>query len=225
VIDGSAETPVAPAAGEKELTDGFAVSVPDLAVVKLHFFVAASGVPNRSVTPVERVAVKVVPGARLAVGVKVAVNPLHLTVPPTAIPLEFFTLKVVPVRVEHFIGALNDADTTRFRRTPVAPAAGVTVRTVGATGTAARAPPWNTGSMANAIIPSAAAAALKPRLLPIFFSLTQNGPKSRTYKRLTLREGQMAERRRCCAQRLMFCLSGQARRDPPLMRDGTACPF
>jgi hypothetical protein len=58
--------------GVTSVTEGGVVAH-DVEVVKAHTFSAARGLPNVFATPVLIVAVKVVLGARLTVGVKVAV--------------------------------------------------------------------------------------------------------------------------------------------------------
>lgn len=91
-------TPVAPFAGRVAITTG------GVSVVNVHTKGLAKEVPATFCTPVVSVAVKVVPGARGAVGAKVAVAPVQVTVPNTG-PEEVVTVKVVPITVEHFTAA------------------------------------------------------------------------------------------------------------------------
>jgi hypothetical protein len=77
------------------------------------------------------VAVYVVPYARTADGVNVAVEPLYATAPATATPPGPDTVKLPVVIEAEFIAMLNVAVTVVLIRTPVAPCAGVTDTTLG----------------------------------------------------------------------------------------------
>jgi hypothetical protein len=59
------------------------------------------------------------------VGVKVAVEPEHVTVPVTAAPPSGVTVKVPVVRVEQVTGSLKVALSGAFKATPAAPRAGI----------------------------------------------------------------------------------------------------
>jgi hypothetical protein len=73
----------------------------------------------------------VVPYARTAAGVNVAVVPLYATVPATPAPPGSATVKVEVVIEAEFIAMVNVAVTVVLMRTPVAPWAGVTDATPG----------------------------------------------------------------------------------------------
>jgi hypothetical protein len=77
------------------------------------------------------VAVYSVLPARLPVGVNVAVVPVAFTVPVTAAPLVFASVKLAVVSVELVIGSEKVADTEEFSVTPVALFAGEVKDTVG----------------------------------------------------------------------------------------------
>jgi hypothetical protein len=101
-------------------------------VVKLHDFAAAKWLPATSVTAVEIVAVNSVFGARLLVGVNVAVLPEYVTVPGTGV-VPFITTNDVAFSVAPFMGSLNVAVMDGFLATLVAAFAGPVERTDGAT--------------------------------------------------------------------------------------------
>src|ERR1700733_15073755 len=84
-------TPVSASAGSVKLTVG-GVASGVAPVVKLHVFATASGLPAKSVAAVLIVAVKVVLAAKSLVGVNVAVVPLYVTVPATAVLLGPFSV-------------------------------------------------------------------------------------------------------------------------------------
>jgi hypothetical protein len=77
------------------------------------------------------VAVYVVPYARTADGVKVAVKPLYVTAPATAVPLGPVTVKVEVVIEAGFIAILKVAVIVVLITTFAAPWAGVTDTTDG----------------------------------------------------------------------------------------------
>ena len=88
--------------------------------------------PAVSVTPAAMVAVYCVLGARAEDGTNVAVLPLTLTVPASAIPCDVLaTLKVAPFSVELVIASEKVADTEEFVATLFAPFAGEAEDTVG----------------------------------------------------------------------------------------------
>jgi hypothetical protein len=123
-------TPVTAFAGEVTDTVGGVVSR-TAAVVKVELKLAASALPAASFAAVLMVAVCSVIAARGAVGVKVAVLPLTVTMPATAAPPEPASVKLALVSVELVIGSENVADTAVFSATPVAPLAGDMPDTVG----------------------------------------------------------------------------------------------
>jgi len=119
------DTPTALLAGTVDSTVGGG------AVVKVHTKLAASGVPEGSFAPVVIVAVNNVLLARIAVGVKVAVLPVYVTAPGTGVAPGPVTVKVVPVMVAGFMGALNVAEMSVLTATAVAPFTGTVDTTVG----------------------------------------------------------------------------------------------
>jgi hypothetical protein len=121
-------TPVALLSGLREVTVGGVVSAP-APVVKVHTRLAASAFPATSVMAVVSVAVYVVPLARGADGVNVAIVPAGFrdTVPVTP-PLK---VNEAVVTVAEAIGSLNVAETAVLSATPVALSAGLVELTVG----------------------------------------------------------------------------------------------
>ena len=117
-------TAVAPFAGIVEITVG-------APVVKLHTKLAASALPNVSFAPVVIVAVKAVPGARLAPGWKVAifVPATYVTCPDTLAPPEV-KVNVEVLIVARFIALLKVAVITAVLTT-VEPSGGVAEVTLG----------------------------------------------------------------------------------------------
>jgi len=101
------------------------------AVVKVHTKLAASGVPEVSFAPVVIVAVNKVLLARIDAGVNVAVLPVYVTAPATAVAPGPDTVKVVPVMVAAFIGTLNVAETRVLTGTAMAPFTGTVDITAG----------------------------------------------------------------------------------------------
>lgn len=125
-------TPVAPLPGVLAMIVG-AVTSGAAAVVKVHATLPASGLPDASVTAVERVAVYCVVPASGSAGVKVASAPATLMVPATALPpFDGVSVKLAVVIVASLIVSENVALTVVLRATPVAPLAGVVAVTVGA---------------------------------------------------------------------------------------------
>ena len=102
-------------------------------------------------------AVYLVLGARLADGVKVAVKPVYVTAPATALfPINpnnpgFFKVKLLVVTVEGFIATLKVAVTVLLVSTPLAPLAGFVELTLGPT-EAALAGSADTSVMASNIM-------------------------------------------------------------------------
>jgi hypothetical protein len=124
-------TPLAPLAGEVEVTVGGVVSGA-AAVVKRQVKLAPSALPAESVTLDATTAVYCVLGARAAEGVNLAVLPLMLTVPASAPPpVVGDTLNVAVVSDELVIASENVADTVELVATPFAAFEGDTDDTVG----------------------------------------------------------------------------------------------
>src|SRR4051812_21369417 len=117
-----------PAAPSRTGRGPFDVVVP---VAKLHAYGAARAWPARSLAPVEMVAVKEAPVARLLLGVKVAVEPEEVTVPDT-VELPCFTVNELAVNVAGSIAALKVAATVTLRGTPEPSLEGLVELTVGA---------------------------------------------------------------------------------------------
>ena len=93
---------------------------------------AASALPAASFAAVEMVAVNCVLPASEAVGVKVAVLPLTLTVPVTvAPPAVDCRVKLAVLSVEFVIASEKVAETEEFSAMPVAALAGEVADTVG----------------------------------------------------------------------------------------------
>src|SRR5688572_28192468 len=120
-------TPDALAPGTVAVTTG-----PASAVVNDHVSAWARPLPPRSVTPVVSRAVYVVPKARAALGVNVAVVPEVVTLPATAAPPAGVRVKVDVVSEVAATASENVAVTVVFLATLLAPAAGVVAVTVGA---------------------------------------------------------------------------------------------
>jgi hypothetical protein len=101
---------------------------------------AASALPAASLAAVEMVAVYCVLAARAADGVNLAVLPLTLTVPLTAVPPEVVDSVTLAVfNVEFVIASEKVAETEELSAMPVAALAGEVADTVGGvvSGTAA----------------------------------------------------------------------------------------
>ena len=122
-------TPIAPFAGDTAETAGGVVSVLT-PVVKFQVKLPANALPAASLAAVVIVAVYCVFPTRAAAGVNVAVLPLVVTVPLTAIP-PVARVKLVVVSVELVIGSEKLADIDEFRATPVAAFDGEVSDTVG----------------------------------------------------------------------------------------------
>lgn len=121
-------TPVAPFVGTVAITVRGMMSEA-AAVVKLQTNLAASAFAGLawSWAPVVIVAVNWLPGARLAVGVKVATEPVEMyaTVPVIGAPPGPVTVNVVAFIVVEFMDLLKAALITAFKPTLVAPWTGV----------------------------------------------------------------------------------------------------
>jgi hypothetical protein len=92
---------------------------------------AVSGVPPGSLAAVVIVPVYAVAYARAAVGVKVAVNPLYVTAPDTAVPPGPVTVNVEAVSEAGLIAMLKVALMGVLMATFVAPLAGMVDTTIG----------------------------------------------------------------------------------------------
>src|SRR5277367_2725011 len=101
-------------------------------VVKLQTKLLTSGLPDRSWAPVVIVAVYVVPSARLADGVNVAILPVPSKVTTPVTPVA--TVKVMAFMVAGFIASLNVAVITVLGHTPGPPLGGATEITAGGGG-------------------------------------------------------------------------------------------
>jgi len=124
-------TPVAAFAGDLADTAGGVVSGA-AAVVNCQVKLAASALPAASLAVVEMVAVYRVLPARLAEGVNLAVLPLMLTAPGTAVPPAVcLRVKLAVLSVEFVIASEKLADTEEFSATPLAPLTGDVEDTVG----------------------------------------------------------------------------------------------
>jgi hypothetical protein len=121
-------TPVAPLAGEVEVTVGGGAMV-----VNAHESGAASGTPSADFTVVSTAAVYVVEFASAAVGVRVAVRvvELYVTDAATGEPPLGVSVKLDAVRVVGSIGIENVTVGATATATPVAPSGGVFAVTVG----------------------------------------------------------------------------------------------
>jgi hypothetical protein len=132
-------TPAPPLPGDVPVTVGRTgvVAAGGSAVLKDHEYALASAFPLVSLTLVESVAVYVVPCARFADGVSVAVLPLAETVAATGADAPCaVSVKLVLVIVLGSTAAEKVAETDASTAIPVAPAAGVVDCTVGADPTA-----------------------------------------------------------------------------------------
>jgi hypothetical protein len=120
---------VAPLTGTVETTVGGVMSgvAP---VVKLHTYGATMAFPERSMIPVDIVAVSTAFGANVPIGVNVAVTPAYVTVPETGVA-PCCTLKVAALTVRGFSGLLKVAANALVIETFVAPLAGTVELTVG----------------------------------------------------------------------------------------------
>jgi hypothetical protein len=103
-------------------------------VVKLQILSAANALPLRSLTSVVSVAVNVVSGARVPIGLKIAVKPsaVRETSPSTGVKEGSVTIKVAGVIVEGSILLLKVAVIFGSIATPVARSAGTVELTLGA---------------------------------------------------------------------------------------------
>ena len=124
-------TPVAVLVGEVADTVGGVVSGA-AAVANCQLKSAASALPAASFASLVMVAVNCVLPAREAVGLKVTVLPLTLTVPVIGLPPAVgLRVKLAALSVEFVIASVKVADTEEFSATPVAALAGDVEDTVG----------------------------------------------------------------------------------------------
>jgi hypothetical protein len=124
-------TPVAPLTGTVEITVG---GVGAGTVLMVHTYLLVSGVPARLVAAVLMAAVYNVFTASSVPGANVAMLPIQLTVPATAVAPGPVTVKVVAgdAMVMQFIASLKVALSTWLTSTPVAVFTGTVAITVGA---------------------------------------------------------------------------------------------